>query len=353
MAGVKRAYSRVQEGPWLPVQSCVASQGFVAPEEGTLVAGTYNGERYWESLPPALSTAPLYQRQVGFPQQQAQASFPTRCISAPPSGPIPLSANTKRSSLVETLTRPEPARRASAPTPTLFSLASAAVIARRTSVGDTSDAPSLISASGSTVDSSSAPPSPTTTTRTIDSKDERLARFAQRNVQNGKFGEWTAEKKDVLCAYFLTNDFPNMAQREALGKQVKLETLQVSKFFSRTRSEIKYSRTTLGHLTQQATFGMKFADENVTLVPTLTLIPDVDVDVEEAAVEAEVGAEDEAVVGPMQCARKPTNLTPRHRSTHTRLITWVLFIRPICAEDPTLSKIQSGFLHPFKKLRAA
>jgi hypothetical protein len=53
--------------------------------------------------------------------------------------------------------------------------------------------------------------------------DRRLARFAQRDVQNGQFGEWTTEKKDVLCAYFLTNSFPNMKQREELGRQVKLE----------------------------------------------------------------------------------------------------------------------------------
>ncbi|KAH7344472.1 hypothetical protein B0J17DRAFT_635576 [Rhizoctonia solani] len=193
----------------------------VASGEGTLVAATYNGERYWESLPSALSTAPLYQRPVGF-IQQAQASFPTRCISAPPSGPILLSATTRHSSLIETLTRPDPIRRVSAPTPNLFSLASAASLVRRTSVGDASDAPSLISGSGSTVDSSSVPPSPATTSRTI-VEDERLARFSQRIVQNGKFGEWTTEKKDILCAYFLFNDFPDKDLREALGRQVKLE----------------------------------------------------------------------------------------------------------------------------------
>lgn len=198
----------------------------VGSGEGTLVAATYNGERYWESLPPALSTAPLYQRPVGFLRQGVQTLSPTRCISAPPSGPIPLSATTRHTSLIETLTRPDPIRRVSAPTPSLFSLAAsaAASLVRRTSVGDSSDVPSLISGSGSTVDSSSVPPSPATTSRTIVGDEHlELARFAQRSVQNGKFGEWTTEKKDILCAYFLVNDFPDKGQREALGRQVKLE----------------------------------------------------------------------------------------------------------------------------------
>lgn len=40
---------------------------------------------------------------------------------------------------------------------------------------------------------------------------------------------------------------------------VYAQTLQVSKFFSRTRSEIKYCRTTLDDIRAQATLGMQFA----------------------------------------------------------------------------------------------
>ncbi|CAE6456610.1 unnamed protein product [Rhizoctonia solani] len=295
MAGTKRAHSRVQEGPWLPVNAneartkrsrmVSATPGAlfrsrpwirtnhlpVSPEEGTLVTATYNGKNYWESLPPALSIAPLYPRPVQLSQLQAPAPLPTRCISAPPSAPIPSSEAARRSSLVETLVRPDPIRRVSAPMPSLSSLASAAVLVHRTTFGDSSDSP-LTSASDSTTDSSSVPPSPVFAGRTVGIVDQRLARFAQRVVQNGKFGEWTTEKKDVLYAYFLTNSFPNMNQREALGRQVKLEasrssTPQVSKFFSRTRSEIKYAQTTLEHLAEQVTFGMRLVSDDGIVIP--------------------------------------------------------------------------------------
>ncbi|KAF8760732.1 hypothetical protein RHS01_00452 [Rhizoctonia solani] len=219
MAGSKRAYSRVQEGPWMPVNReqkrprvALTTHGAsytslpwirtnnlpVTPEEGTLIAATYTSDKCWESLPPALSTAPLYPRPINLPQCQAATSLPTRCISAPPSGPIPLSEPTRRSSLVETLVRPNPIRRDSAPTPFLPSLASATVPVCRTAFGDSYFSSSPTSGSGSTTSSI---------------------------------------------------------------------TSQVSKFFSRTRSEIKYARTTLEHLEEQATFGMRLVNDNGFVIP--------------------------------------------------------------------------------------
>ncbi|QRV76721.1 homeobox domain protein [Ceratobasidium sp. AG-Ba] len=121
------------------------------------------------------------------------------------------------------------------------------------------DTPSLDSPSASAFSLSSPVSSSHIAGQFVASSDQ-LARFATRTVCSGRHGEWNDEKKDVLAAYFLGKSFPNMKQREALGRQVGLETLQVSKFFSRTRSEVKYSRTTLKDLALQASYGLRFSD---------------------------------------------------------------------------------------------
>jgi hypothetical protein len=76
----------------------------------------------------------------------------------------------------------------------------------------------------------SVPPSPATTADpsssrgdTLVADSQQLAKFAQRTSHSGRHGEWSTEKKEILSAYYLGNSFPNIPQREALGRQVGLE----------------------------------------------------------------------------------------------------------------------------------
>lgn len=60
---------------------------------------------------------------------------------------------------------------------------------------------------------------------------QQLIEFSKRTSHGGRHGEWSTEKKEILCAYFLGNSFPNMAQREGLGRQVGLEVSQSARLF--------------------------------------------------------------------------------------------------------------------------
>ncbi|KAF8609366.1 hypothetical protein BDV93DRAFT_141716 [Ceratobasidium sp. AG-I] len=264
----KRTYSRVQEGPWASLSAMPEMYDYdvklkkprLGPTSATKPSVHPKICLSW--LPPAPEEGyPIADPQPGMPgfRFRVSPSSPsqaakTRSTSEPPSG---LTVSPKRtgvapSSLVETIApaRQPFNRRASVPylsalpwpaplakEPTSPTTLPPLPLIHQDSISTTStyfsNPPSLESDSiiGST------PASPTTSNSLSLSSDnqfiastQQLIEFAKRTSLGGRHGEWSTEKKEILCAYFLGNSFPNMRQREGLGRQVGLEVSQSARF---------------------------------------------------------------------------------------------------------------------------